>query len=145
MTCTFFVKVDQGWVFICFCIINAVIGNTHLLVTFAWKQHRRQWACSHSSQGWLIDWLNTCRAQMLMPLLHNDIKLNYSWAAISILLKAHGAWPMYWSVFRKCHILRWDWSVLIRPVFPLENFGACWFLCMFPQSCDLRTETERSL
>jgi hypothetical protein len=44
---------------------------------------------------WLIDWLNTFIAH------------------ISILSNAQdGAWPMFWPVLRRCHILRWDWSVL---------------------------------
>jgi hypothetical protein len=43
---------------------------------------------------WLIDWLNTCIAH------------------ISILSNAQGAWPMFWLVLIRCHILRWDWSLL---------------------------------
>jgi hypothetical protein len=55
---------------------------------------------------------------------------------------AHGAWPMFWPVLRRRHILRWDWSVL-----PLAHHFQFPFLrtlvhvgfCLFPQSCDLRT------
>jgi hypothetical protein len=38
---------------------------------------------------------------------------------------------MFWPFLRRCHILRWDWSVLPlahHSIFPFENFGACWFL-----------------
>jgi hypothetical protein len=38
---------------------------------------------------------------------------------------------MFWPVLRRCHILRWDWSVLPlahHSIFPFENFGSCWFL-----------------
>jgi hypothetical protein len=47
-------------------------------------------------------------------------------AHISVLSNAHGAWPMFWPVLRRCHILRWDWSVLPlahHSIFPFENFG----------------------
>jgi hypothetical protein len=57
--------------------------------------------------------------------------LNTLTAHKSILSNAHGAWPMFWPVLRRCHILRWDWSVLPlvhHSIFPFENFGACWFL-----------------
>jgi hypothetical protein len=69
-------------------------------------------SCSPCSGG-LIDWLNTFIAH------------------ISILSNAHGTWSMFWSVLRRCHILRWDWSVLPlahHSMFPFENFGAWWFL-----------------
>jgi hypothetical protein len=67
----------------------------------------------------LIGWLNTCMAH------------------ISILSNAHGAWLMFWPVFRKCHTLRWEWSVL-----PLAHHTCFPFLrtlvhagfCMLPLS-----------
>jgi hypothetical protein len=46
----------------------------------------------------------------------------------------HGAWPTFWSVLKKCHMLGWHWSVLplahhsYFPFFYFANFGACWFL-----------------
>jgi hypothetical protein len=61
----------------------------------------------------LIDWFNT------------------SIAHIIILSNAHGAWLMFWPVVRRCHILRWDRSVLPlahHSIFPFENIGACWLL-----------------
>jgi hypothetical protein len=50
---------------------------------------------------------------------------------ISILSNARGAWPMFWPVLRRCHILRWDglcchWR--IKPFFLSRSFGACWLL-----------------
>jgi hypothetical protein len=44
-------------------------------------------------------------------------------------IECQGAWLMFWPVLRRCHILRWDWSVL-----PLTHHSRyaflSWFLCV---------------
>jgi hypothetical protein len=67
---------------------------------------------------WLIEWL---------------IRWLYMYDALPVLM---------------CHILRWDWSV--HPLAHCTHFLFWEILmyagvCMFPQSCDLRTETAGSL
>jgi hypothetical protein len=82
------------------------------------------------SRRCFFDWMNTCIAH------------------ISILSNAHDAWSMFWPVLRRCHILRWDWSVLPLGAsfhFPFWELLVHAGFCMFPQSCDLRTETAGSL
>jgi hypothetical protein len=119
----FFVVVVCFYIFYCFnyysCTLTFISGN--VLCSLTLKLYFRcfmfmcLWKCTVYLQFkvTLIDWLNTFIAHM------------------SILSNAHGAWPMFWPVLRRCHILRWDWSVLPlahHSIFHFENFGACWFL-----------------
>jgi hypothetical protein len=69
------------------------------------------YACPCAHLKTLIDWF----------------KIFYS-AHISILWNAHGAWLMFWPVLRRCHILRWDWSVL--PLGASFHFPLWEFYCM---------------
>jgi hypothetical protein len=71
---------------------------------------------------WLIGWLNTFIAN------------------ISILSNAHGAWPMFWPVLRRCRILRCDSPVSADigasfhfPFWRTLVHAGFW---LFPQSCD---------
>jgi hypothetical protein len=68
--------------------------------------------------------------------VHVAVKLlleHFFIAHISILSKAHGAWPLFWPVLRRCHILRWDWSVL--PLGPSFHFPFWELWCMLVSVC----------
>jgi hypothetical protein len=64
---------------------------------------------------WWIDWLNTF-------IVH-----------IPILSNAHGAWLMFWPVLWRCHIQRWDWSVL--PLGASFHFPFWELRCMLVSVC----------
>jgi ABC-type Fe3+/spermidine/putrescine transport system ATPase subunit len=94
--------------------VHVTSGNAYL------KEHNVATQIKQVRHSWLIDWCNTLTAH------------------ISILSNAHGAWPMFWPVLRRCHILRWDWSVLPlanHSIFPFKNSGACWFLYVSTVLC----------
>jgi hypothetical protein len=73
-----------------------------------------------SPVSWLIDWLI-------------DWLMNICIVHRSILSSAHGAWPMFSHVFRRCYILRWDWSVL--PLAHHSHFPFWELWCMLVSVC----------
>jgi hypothetical protein len=73
----------------------------------------------------LLDWLNTCIAHIFIP------------------SNAHGSRPLFWPVLRRCHILRWDWSVL--PLGHHSHFPFWVLWCMLVSVCfhNLVTHAQR--
>jgi hypothetical protein len=66
--------------------------------------HTRTHAHTHIHTHTHTHTLCVHKSKVHVDVVDDDVVHFYS--ALSILSNAHGAWPMFWPVLRRCHILR---------------------------------------
>jgi hypothetical protein len=88
------------------------------------------------AHAWMLSFIGPqgcCVASVTLTLYRSFWLIEHFYSAHIHSIEC-SSWPMFSPVFRRCHTLRWDWSVLPlvhHSIFPFENFGACWFLYVF--------------